>query len=283
MTASPEKADPEPKELEELEIRLLVEAVHAQYGYDFAGYVPSTLTRRIREAAHAEGLPTITSLTNRVLHDPVAFERLLTNLLVQVTSMFRNPAFFAAFRSKVVPFLQTFPFVRIWVAGCSTGEELYSLAILLEEEDLMRRSRIYATDMSQAALKQAATGIMPLDRMKSYTNNYQAAGGTRSFSDYYTARYGHARMNASLTTNVFFAAHNLATDSSFNVFHVVMCRNVLIYFDRLLQDRAIGIFSDSLMRHGVLALGEAESLRFSKHANDFEALDSRRRIYRKAS
>lgn len=280
-TATP--AGPDDLELERLEVRLLVEAVHQRYGYDFAGYVPATLTRRIREATRSEGLTTVTALADRVLHDPTAMQRLLEKLLLKVTSMFRDPAFFLAFRSRVVPFLQTFPFVRIWVAGCSTGEELYSLVILLEEVGLLGRSRVYATDVSQAALEKAAAGVFPLERMQSYTTNYQRAGGTRAFSEYYTALYGSARMRPELTANVFFAEHNLASDASFNEFHVIVCRNVLIYFDRPLQNHAVGVFHDSLLHHGVLALGEAESLRFSEHVEDFEALDSRRRIYRRVT
>lgn len=270
-------------DLEQLEIRLLLDAVRARYGYDFSGYVPSTLARRVRNATRAEGLSTISGLLDLVLHDATAMERLLAKLLVKVTSMFRDPAFFVVFRRKVVPILETYPFVRIWVAGCSTGEEVYSLAIVLAEEGLGQRARIYATDLSAAALTQARAGVFAVDRMQSYTENYQRAGGERSFSEYYTARYDLARMDPKLTENVFFASHNLATDSSFNEFHLVMCRNVLIYFDRELQQRALDLFFDSLVHFGVLALGESESVRFSGHADDLELLDKRKRMYRKVS
>jgi chemotaxis protein methyltransferase CheR len=195
--------------------------------------------------------------------------------------MFRDPGFFASFRQNVVPSLRTYPFLRIWNAGCSTGEETYSLAILLREVGLYDRTRIYATDINEAVLVSAAEGIYPLAKMKEFTENYLAAGGSRSFSDYYRAAYGGAQLDRSLAENVVFAAHNLVSDRSFNEFHVIVCRNVMIYFDRTLQQQVHGLFVDSLVPFGVLALGRKETLAHSARAADFDVVDELERIYRK--
>jgi chemotaxis protein methyltransferase CheR len=208
-------------------------------------------------------------------------ERLLLDLSINVTSMFRDPGFFAAFRSHVVPALRTYPFLRIWNAGCSTGEETYSLAILLREVGLYDRTRIYATDINESVLASAAEGIFPLSKMQEYTENYLAAGGSRSFSDYYLAKYDRAQFDRSLRENVVFAAHNLVSDRSFNEFHVIICRNVMIYFDRTLQQQVHQLFLDSLVPFGVLALGRKETLVHSAHAERFDVVDDLERIYRK--
>jgi len=208
-------------------------------------------------------------------------ERFVLTLSINVTSLFRDPSFYAAFRQKVIPLLRTYPFIRIWHAGCATGEEVYSLAILLEEEGLLRRARIYATDMNEAVVKKARAGIFPLKSMKEYTANYQKAGGTRSFSEYYTAQYDSAILRPELTKNIVFSAHNLATDGSFNEFNVILCRNVLIYFNQALQERVLALFRDSLVHLGILALGRKESLRATTHEDFFEPLDAGERLFRR--
>jgi len=267
--------------LERTEVELLLEGIFRQYGYDFRSYAYASLRRRIWKRVQAEGLTTVSALQDRVLHDLTAMERLLNDLSVTVTSMFRDPGFYRTFRQSVIPLLRTYPFVRIWHAGCSTGEEVYSMAILLEEEGLYDRARIYATDINEAALRRARVGIFPLDRMQEYTDNYIRAGGSRSFSEYYTAGYDGALFAPALLRNVVFAQHNLATDRSFSEFNVILCRNVLIYFDRTLQARAHGLFYESLVNFGVLALGAKETLRFSRYEECFEQLVPGEKVYRK--
>jgi chemotaxis protein methyltransferase CheR len=268
--------------LERLEIELLLEAIYRHYGYDFRHYAPSSLRRRLRKRLEAEGLETFSALQNRVLHDPIAMEGLLRDMSVNVTGMFRDPTFFRSMRENIIPMLRTYPSVRIWHAGCATGEEVYAMAILLEEEGLYERSRLYATDMNAEALERARTGIYPIARMREYTTSYQQAGGTRSFSDYYTASYGAALFHARLRENVLFAQHNLATDTSFSEFNVILCRNVLIYFDRSLKERTLQLFGDSLSSLGFLCLGRRESLRFTNIEHDFDEVDAKERIYRRA-
>lgn len=270
-----------PAELETLEIELLLEAIFRHYGFDFRSYAFASLRRRIWKRAHAEKLETVSALQDRVLHDPATLERLLRDLSVNVTSMFRDPAFHKAFRLQVVPLLRTYPFIRIWHAGCSTGEEVYSMAILLTEEGLYERSRVYATDINEGVLQQARAGIFPLERMQEYTQNYLRAGGTRSFSEYYTAAYDGALFLPSLRENVVFAQHNLVTDGSFSEFNVILCRNVMIYFDRSLQNRVHELFYESLPMYGILTLGSKESLRFSRYEDHYEAINPREKIYRK--
>jgi chemotaxis protein methyltransferase CheR len=268
-------------EREAIEIALLLEGVHQHYGFDFRQYARASLRRRLWRRVYAEGLTTISGLQERVLHDRGAMERLLLDLSINVTSMFRDPGFFASFRQSVVPSLRTYPFLRIWNAGCSTGEETYSLAIMLREVGLYDRTRIYATDINEAVIASAAEGIYPLAKMKEFTENYLAAGGSRSFSDYYRTAYGGAQLDRSLAENVVFAAHNLVSDRSFNEFHVIVCRNVMIYFDRTLQEQVHGLFVDSLVPFGVLALGRKETLAHSSRAAAFDVLDEVERIYRK--
>jgi chemotaxis protein methyltransferase CheR len=276
--ASTEGVDPE---LEQLEIELLLEAVYRRYGFDFREYAQASLKRRLWRRAYAEGLATISDLQARLLHDPPAMERLLLDLSINVTSMFRDPTFYVAFRQKVVPMLHTYPFTRIWCAGCSTGEEVYSLAILLEEEGLYDRTRIYATDINENVLATAREGIFPLDKMQQYTQNYIRGGGQHDFSRYYISAYDGAQFSRSLVENVVFAQHNLAMDRAFNEFNVILCRNVMIYFDKTLQNRVHELFYESLDSFGVLALGHKESLTFSPFAEKYELLDDLERIYRK--
>ena len=228
-----------------------------------------------------EGLSSVSALQDLVLHDATALERLLLDLSVSVTSMFRDPGFYQVFRNEVVPLLRTYPFIRLWHAGCSTGEEVYSTAIVLEEEGLLDRARIYATDINDNVLQRARAGIFPLERMQEYTENYIRAGGKRSFSVYYTAKYDGALFSPALTRNTVFAQHNLVTDRSFSEFNVIFCRNVLIYFDRDLQNRLHSLFYESLVTFGLLALGSKESLRFSQYEDCYERLDAREKIYRK--
>ena len=268
-------------ELEEIELSLLLEGVYRKYGFDFREYAPASLRRRIWRRVYAEGLSTISALQERLLHDPASMERLLLDLSINVTAMFRDPSFYVAFRKKVVPALRTYPFTRIWIAGCSTGEEVYSLAILLHEEEVYDRTRIYATDINEAVLERARAGVFPLDKMREYTQNYIKAGGTRAFSEYYLAKYDGAQFQRALHEQVVFAQHNLVSDRSFNEFNVIICRNVMIYFDRTLQDRVHHLFYDSLMTFGVLGLGHKESIRFSPHEDAYEELDPNERLYRK--
>jgi chemotaxis protein methyltransferase CheR len=267
--------------LERTEIELLLEGVFRTYGFDFRSYAYASIRRRLWKRVTAEGLMTLSELQSRVLHDKDAMERLLLDLSVNVTSMFRDPNFYRTFREVVIPLLRTYPFVRIWHAGCSTGEEVYSTAILLEEAGLYDRTRIYATDINDMVLQNARRGIFPLERMQEYTENYIRAGGTRSFSEYYTAMYDGALFDQKLARNVVFAQHNLVTDRSFSEFHVIFCRNVLIYFDKDLQNHVHSLFYDSLVRLGVLCLGSKETLKFSKYEPCYDRLDANEKIYRK--
>ena len=270
-------------DVEAIEIRLLLDGILGRYGYDFREYAPASLRRRLLRRMEREGVRTVSALQERVLHDRHSMEQLLFDLSVTVTAMFRDPAFFLALRSTVVPLLRTYPFIRIWNAGCSTGEETLSLAILLLEEGLYDRARIYATDINESLIKRAQAGIFPLDRMRAYTANYIRAGGARAFSEYYVAQPDGAHFDRELTRNIVFAQHNLVSDGSFNEFHLVVCRNVMIYFARPLQDRVHRLFYGSLVRFGVLALGQRESLRFTVHEHQYEELDAHVKIYRRVS
>jgi chemotaxis protein methyltransferase CheR len=268
-------------QLEDIEIHLLLEGMFRHYGFDFRNYAPASIKRRIHESMRDEGARTVSEFQAKVLHDPACLERLLYRLSVNVTSMFRDPSFFQSFRTRVVPLLRTYPFVRIWHAGCSSGEEVYSMAILLQEEDLYQRCRIYATDMSKEVLRKAREGIFPLAAMQEYTANYMKAGGKRFFSDYYTAQYDSVMFSPSLKANLVFSEHNLVTDGSFNEFHVILCRNVMIYFNKTLQERVHNLIYESLSMLGVFGLGNKESLRFTPREAFYEELDHRDRIYRK--
>ncbi|MDB4884141.1 MAG: methyltransferase, CheR-type, SAM-binding domain, C-terminal [Gemmatimonadetes bacterium] len=268
-------------DLERLEIELLLEAIYRHYGFDFRSYAYASIRRRLWKRVEGEGLSTVSELQARILHDPDAMERLLLDLSVNVTAMFRDPSFYKELREKVIPLLRTYPFIRIWHAGCSTGEEVFSMAILLEEEGLYDRARLYATDINDVVLQRARQGIFPLDRMQEYTENYIRAGGKRSFSEYYTAKYDGALFTPTLTRNIVFSQHNLVTDRSFSEFHVIFCRNVLIYFDKTLQNRVHSLFYGSLVMFGILALGSKESLKFSQYEPCYEKLSPTEKIYRK--
>lgn len=268
-------------DLEALEIQLLLEGVFRYYGFDFRNYAPASLKRRIWNTIRSEQLTSISGLQEKVLHDPACMERFLLGLSVNVTAMFRDPSFYLAFRSRVVPLLRTYPFIRIWHAGCSSGEEVYSMAILLQEEGLYHRCRIYATDMNEMVLRKAKAGIFSLRLMQEYTQNYLQAGGKQSFSEYYTAAYDNAIFRSPLKENIVFSQHNLAIDGSFNEFNVILCRNVLIYFNQVLQERVHKLLYDSLCVFGVLGLGHQESLKFTPHEKHYEDLESREKLYRR--
>lgn len=276
-----EPGDDYDPDLEKIEIELLLEGIYRKYGFDFRAYAYSSLRRRLWKRIGESGFKTVSELQERVLHDPSIMEQLLLDLSINVTAMYRDPHFYVTFRKKVIPLLRTYPFIRIWHAGCSTGEEVYSMAILLQEEGLYDRARIYATDINEVVLQRAKAAIFPLDRMKEYTDNYIKAGGKKAFSEYYTAKYDNAIFNPGLTKNVVFSQHNLVTDRSFSEFNVILCRNVLIYFDKPLQGRVHSLFYDSLAMFGILVLGSKESLKFSEYESCYEQIEMPEKIYRK--
>jgi chemotaxis protein methyltransferase CheR len=269
--------------LEDIEMDLLLEGIFRQYGFDFRNYARSSLKRRIRNFLRDERIGSISLLQDRLLHDPLWLDRFVYSLSVNVSAMFRDPNFYVAFRSEVVPLLRTYPFIRIWLAGVSMGEEVYSLAILLQEEGIYERCRIYATDINEAVLKKAKEGIYPADLMQTYANNYERAGGKKSFSDYYTAAYESVIIKPSLRDNIVFAQHNLATDASFNEFHVILCRNVMIYFNSELQAHVYNLLHESLVTFGVLGLGAKETMKFSPHEYAYEEIDKTARLYRRVA
>jgi len=266
---------------EDIEIKLLLEAIFLKYGYDFRNYAKASIKRRINQRMLLSHLPDIMTLQQKVLQDKLFFERLLLDLSINVTEMYRDPHFYRALRKNVIPILKTYPYIKIWHAGCATGEEVYSTAIFLKEEGLLNKSIIYATDINEVVLKKAKEGIYPIDKIKNYTVNYQKSGGRESFGSYYTARYDAAIMNKSLKKNIVFAQHNLATDGEFGEMHLIMCRNVLIYFDDDLENRVFGLFKQSLVRQGFLCLGSKESLKFSPYSKCFEEFLPDEKIYRK--
>ena len=266
---------------EDIEIRLLLEAIFRKYHYDFRGYAMASVKRRLIQARDHFHCQTFSALQDMILHDPGMMTAMLPYLTVQVSELFRDPLYFKAVREKVVPHLKTYPSLKVWVAGCSTGEELYSFAILFREEGLFERTMFYATDINHDALKKAEAGVYNLDRLKLFTENHRLSGGKSSLSDYYTAAYGAASFDKSLRKNVVFSDHSLATDAVFAETQMVSCRNVLIYFDRALQDRAISLFHDSLARKGFLGLGSKETLRFSSSADAFSDFAHDERIYQK--
>lgn len=268
-------------EIAEIEQRLLLDGIYYRYHYDFRGYAQGSIKRGLEAALGAFACKTLSQLQDRIMHDPAAFTVLLGYLTVQVSDMFRDPAYFLALRREVIPLLRTYPSLKIWVAGCSAGEEVYSLAILLQEEGLLERSLIYATDINSQALRMAEQGIFAIDRAESFSKNYLHAGGKRSLADYYTAHYGHIVFDKDLRKNMVFADHSLATDSVFAEMHLISCRNVLIYFDSDLQNRAFDLFRQSLCHRGFLGLGMKESLRFSNQAHAFEDVAPAEKIYQK--
>lgn len=267
--------------LEEIEIRLLLEAIYSMYGYDFRSYSKASIRRRILHRLNACGAGSIMDMTARVLRDRPFFVELLNDLTVNVTEMYRDPMFYRRFREEVVPVLKTFPFIKVWHAGCSTGEEIYSMAVLLEEEGLYERTMMYATDIDKNVLATAKKGIYSIAAIKQYGDNYHQAGGRGSLSDYYTCKYESVIMDQRLKRNIVFADHDLATDQVFGEMNVIVCRNVLIYFDLQLQQRVFQLFRDSLDLGGFLCLGTKESLKFSNPDHGFEPVDAEMKIYRR--
>ncbi len=265
----------------EIEQQLLIEAIYRRYHYDFRGYAQASLKRRLQTALTQFGCASLSQLQHLVLHDASVFPALLQYLTVQVSEMFRDPEYFRAVREKVVPLLRTYPSLKIWIAGCSAGEEVYSMAILLREEGLLERSLIYATDINTSALQKAEAGVYDIDRVPGFTENHARSGGHSSLSDHYSAAYGRVVFDKSLRRHIVFSDHSLATDSVFAEMQFVSCRNVLIYFDRALQNRALGLFHESLCRRGFLGVGVKESLRFSAYADRFDEFVPRERIYQK--
>jgi chemotaxis protein methyltransferase CheR len=268
---------------EDIEIRLLLDALYLGYHYDFRNYAAASLKRRLNQARENLGFATFSALQESVLHDPSIFLRLLSFLTIQVSELFRDPSYFRAIREQVVPHLRTYPSLKMWVAGCGDGEELYSLVVLFREEGLEQRTLFYATDINQDALSKAETGVFSIDRIQTFTENHRQSGGKSSLSDYYKAAYGRASFDKSLRKHVVFSDHSLVTDAVFAEMHLISCRNVMIYFDRALQDRAIGLFKDSLAPRGFLGLGAKESLRFSAHASAFKDFVREEKVYQRRS
>ncbi len=266
---------------EEIEFRLLLDAIYRRYHYDFRGYAVASLTRRLRQARERLGCRSFSHLQDRVLNEPGVLRELLAYLTVQVSELFRDPAYFRAIRRHVVPHLRTYPSLKVWVAGCSGGEEVYSLAILFREEGLEDRTVFYGTDINPAAIERAEAGVYEIDRVPLFTENHRQSGGKSSLSDYYTAAYGAVVLDKTLRRRAVFSDHSLVTDAVFAEVHLVSCRNVLIYFDRALQDRAVGLFKDALVRKGFLGLGARESLRFNAHAAAFAEFARDERLYQK--
>lgn len=271
----------DPDRLEAIEVELILEALFQRFHYDFREYSRASVTRRLRQLRDKLRYRTLSAMLEALLHDASVGPQVVSYLTVQVSEMFRDPSYFRALREHVVPHLRTYPSLKVWVAGCSSGEELYSLAILFREEGLEQRTMFYATDINAGALEAASAGVYNLDRIRGFTENHQQSGGRTSLSDYYTAAYGKASFDRSLRERVVFADHSLVTDAVFGEMHLISCRNVLIYFDSTLQDRTIKLFSDSLIRKGFLGLGSKESLRFSAHADAFQDFVLEERIYQK--
>jgi chemotaxis protein methyltransferase CheR len=268
-------------ETDELELKLLLDAILRRYHYDFSGYAMASLRRRLSQARAHFNCPTYSALQELVLHDPNVLPRLFNFLTVQVSELFRDPVYFRVLREQVVPYLKTYPSLKVWVAGCSTGEELYSLAILFREEGLEERTIFYATDINPEALRKAEAGVYQLDRIPLFTENHRRSGGKTSLSDYYTAAYGAAVLDKTLRARTVFSDHSLVSDSVFAEVQLVSRRNVLIYFDREFQDRAVCLFRDSLASNGFLGLGAKETLHFSKHAQAFTEFSRESRIYQR--
>lgn len=268
-------------EIEALEVRLLLEAIYNRHGYDFRDYAYASIHSRLLKQMEAEGVRSLSALQDLILREPAAMERLLLSMALHVTSMFRDPEFYVAFREKVVPHLRTYPFIRLWHAGCSTGEEVYSMAILLQESGLDDRCCIYATDLSDGVLRRVHTGVFPLGAMQEYAENYLQAGGSRSFSEYYTARDCDVIFRCLSPERAVFAQHNLVCDGSINEFNVIFCRNVMIYFNRKLQDHVHKSNYESLGHLGFLAMGREESLRFSPYESCYKEIDAQEKIYQK--
>lgn len=264
-----------------IEIKLLMEGVYQVYGHDFREYSEASLRRRLLQWLSGSGFATLSLAQSQILRDRALFDSLLRGITVNVSELFRDPSFFKTIREQVVPYLKTYPFVKIWHAGCSTGEEAYSMAILLMEEGLEGHFRIYATDINEEVISRAQSGIYPLQELQNFTRNYQHAGGTGSFSDYYTARYDHAILSAKLRENIVFAAHSLAVDSDFGEMNMILCRNVMIYFQQPLKERVLSLFDNSLIPGGFLCLGTKESLDNREISNRYKLIAPRMQIYQK--
>ena len=273
--------DNEVRRKAELNIQGLLEAIYQTYGYDFRNYSEAHIKRRVMNRMAMSGIKDITELQTKVLNDEAFASILLQDLSINVTEMFRDPGFYRSLREKVIPILKTYPFIKIWHAGCSTGEEAYSMAIVLQEEGLADRTTIYATDFNQHVLNHGKEGIFSNRLMKEYTANYQLSGGKESFSEYYTSDDNNVIMNQSLKNKIVWANHNLVTDSVFAEVNLILCRNVLIYFDRKLQNNVQTLFHNSLMNGGVLCLGSKESLRFTDFHDAYSVLDEKQRIFKK--
>lgn len=269
-------------DVEKIEIDLLLEGIRRRWGYDFTHYSHASVRRRLEHAREDAGLSRFTELTDLLLHNERAFDRFLKHMSITVTEMFRDPPFYSAVREKVVPILKTFPFVKIWHAGCATGEEVYSMAILLHEEGFLERARIYATDFNKHSLDIAQKGVYPMRNMETYAANYRAAGGKNDFSEYYCAGYDFAKFKDFLKERITFSYHNLVTDGVFGEMNLISCRNVLIYFDKTLQERVFTLFTESLRHSGFLCLGAKETLNFSSVKPLYEAVEAKQRIYKKS-
>lgn len=269
------------EKLERIEIELLLQGIYTWCGYDYRNYAYSSIKRRIWHRMYAENLSSITGLLEKILHDPECLKRLIADFSINVTEMFRDPLFFLTFREQVIPLLRTYPSIRIWHAGCATGEEVYSMAMLLHEEGIYDKTKIYATDINSDVLKKAKSGIFPLENMKKYTNNYMQAGGKCAFSDYYNVTTNGVKFHSFLTKNIVFAQHNLVTDRSFNEFHVILCRNVLIYFDKSLQKKVHQLFYESLGMFGILGLGDKETILYTNKADCYEEISKGQKLYKK--
>lgn len=269
------------EEITDIEMRLLMDGVYHVYGYDFREYAESSLRRRLNSWLVSSPFANLSEAQARILREPAMFVSLLKGITVNVSEMFRDPAFFRTLREQVIPHLKTYPFIKIWHAGCATGEEVYSMAILLHEEGLQGRYRIYATDINKDVLKKAQDGIYPLQEMQRFTKNYQQAGGNSSFSDYYTARYDHAILHPELREEVMFSDHNLATDAGFGEMNMILCRNVMIYFQQSLKDRVVTLFDSCLAPGGFLCLGTKETLERRPQSSHYELIAPRMQIFRK--
>jgi chemotaxis protein methyltransferase CheR len=267
--------------VEEIEIDLLLEALFRRFHYDFRHYAKSSIRRRLKQLRDRLGYRTYTRMLEGLLHDPAVLPQFISYLTVQVSDLFRDPTYFRGLREHVVPHLRTYPSLKVWVAGCSNGEEVYSLAILFREEGLEQRTMFYATDINPSALEAASAGVYSLERMRGFTENHQRSGAKTSLSEYYTAAYGKATFDRTLRERVVFADHSLVTDAVFGEMHLISCRNVLIYFDNTLQNRALGLFNESLVRKGFLGLGSKENLRFTNQADAFREFVPGERIYQK--
>ncbi|WP_227935980.1 CheR family methyltransferase [Alkalihalobacillus deserti] len=271
----------EQEEIERIEIKLLLEGIYQRYGCDFRNYAFSSIKRRIWYRAQIEEVKSISEFQAKVLYDPELMKKLLEDFSINVTEMFRDPGFFKVFRQKVVPILRELPYIRIWHAGCSSGEEAYSMAIVLQEEGIYDKCKIYATDMDERIIEKAKEGKLTLDHMKLYTKNYHQAGGNKEFSEYYLVMDNYVKLKPYLKRNIIFAQHNLVTDHSFNEFQMIVCRNVLIYFNNELTNRVYDLFYNSLSDGGYLGLGSKESISMYKAANTYEEVDTVERLYKK--